>query len=134
MLETGTAVIMVDAETVVEATTTEEAGEDSADIIIGPDPAEEVRPLSLDAIALAPWEEAIEVVAEVAVAVDDLDDDELLLMTAPAAGQVRSYKGVVLSVDPTSPKLGLGVVGAASCKVYQNVLILPSTVQATWSQ
>ena len=134
MLETGTAVTTVLAETVVEASTAEEAGEDSAEITIGPDPAEEVTPLSIDAIALAPWEEAIEVVAEVLVAIDDADDEELLLMAAPTAGQVRLYRGVVLRVDPTSPKLGLGVLGAASCRVYQNVFILPSTVQATWSQ
>jgi len=54
MLETGTAVIMVLAETVVEATTAEEAFEDSAETTIGPDPAEETRPLCWDAIALAP--------------------------------------------------------------------------------
>ena len=54
MLETGMAVTMVLAERVVEATTAEEAGEDSAEITIGPDPAEEITPLCLDAIALAP--------------------------------------------------------------------------------
>ena len=68
------------------------------------------------------------------MAVDKADDEELLLTAAPTAGQVRLYRGVVLRVDPTSPKLGLGVTGAASCRVYQNVLILPNTVHATWSQ
>jgi len=54
MLETGTAVTIVLAEIVVEAATAEDAAEDSAEITIGPDPAEEVRPLCWDAIALAP--------------------------------------------------------------------------------
>ena len=69
-------------------------------------------------MALAPTEEAIEVDAEAAEAAEDVaapDDEELLLATTdPAAGQVRLYKGVVVRVEPTSPKLGLGVVGAAS--------------------
>ena len=114
MLETGTAVTMVLAETVVEAARTEEATEDSAEIMIGPDPADEVNPLCRDAIALAPCEDAIEVMVDVRVTVVIADDDELLPTTAPTAGQVRLYRGVVLRVDPTRPKLGLGVVGAAS--------------------
>lgn len=43
------------------------------------------------------------------------EDDEDFL-------QVRSYKGALLRFEPTMPKLGLGTVGSASCRVYHQVL------------
>lgn len=43
---------------------------------------------------------------EVGAAVDDAT-----LLELEAAGQVRSYRGVLLKVVPTRPKLGAGVVG-----------------------
>lgn len=60
--------------------------------------------------------------------VAELDDaDEI-------AGHWRLYNGVVLKLEPTMPKLGLGVVGAASCSVYHQVLTLPNNEHPTWSQ
>ena len=61
--------------------------------------------------------------------VEDEDEDEDAL-----AEQVRSKSGVVLKVAPTIPKLGLGVVGAASWSVYHHVLYLPKMAHPTWSQ
>lgn len=91
------------------------AAEDSADMTIGPEPATEVRPVRAEAMALAPTEEASDVDIAEAADVGVRDDEALLLETTePAAGQVRLYKGVVVRVEPTSPKLGLGVVGAES--------------------
>lgn len=52
------------------------------------------------------------------------------------AGQVRLNSGA-WSTDPTPtrPKLGLGRVGTASCRMYQNVLTLPNKkLQPTSSQ
>jgi hypothetical protein len=52
----------------------------------------------------------------------------VLLVSLPDVGgrgpepldvQVRSKSGVVLRVEPTMPKLGLGVVGKESWRVYQ---------------
>jgi len=40
----------------------------------------------------------------------------------------------VVKVEPTRPKLVLGVVGSASCKVYQNVWMFPRILQATACQ
>lgn len=48
--------------------------------------------------------------------------------------QERSYRGLVDKVSPTIPKLGEGVTGAASCKVYQKTLVFPNKGQPTWSQ
>lgn len=48
--------------------------------------------------------------------------------------QVRLYSGALLRSAPTMPKEGLGVVGAASCNVNHQVLILPRSVQATSCQ
>lgn len=51
------------------------------------------------------------------------------------AGQVKLKRGVVLSSLPTIPKLGLGAVGAASWRMYHQVLTLSkSSPQPTWSQ
>jgi len=44
-------------------------------------------------------------------AVDEAVDEATLLDEEDEAPQVRLYKGVVLRVVPTMPKLGLGVVG-----------------------
>lgn len=71
---------------------------------------------------------AEETTALVAVDEPELEEDEEL------SGQLRSYSGVLLRVIPTTPKLGLGVSGKASCKVYQNVVICPKTLQPTCSQ
>ena len=52
-----------------------------------------------------------------------------------APEQLRSYNGVSLKVVPTTPKLGFGVVGKASCSVNHQVLVLPkSRPHPTWSQ
>lgn len=40
----------------------------------------------------------------------------------------RSYSGVVDRELPTTPKLGEGVVGAASCSVYHHVFVLPKSM------
>ena len=57
--------------------------------------------------------------------VDELDDaDEI-------AGHCRLYSGVVVKLEPRTPKLGLGVVGAASCSVYHQVLTLPKREHPT---
>lgn len=50
------------------------------------------------------------------------------------AGQVRLKSGVVVSFEPMIPKLGLGVVGSESCRVYQNVLRTPKIAHPTSSQ
>ncbi len=47
------------------------------------------------------------------------------------AGHWRLYSGVVVKLEPTIPKLGLGVVGAASCSVYHQVLTLPKSEHPT---
>ena len=41
------------------------------------------------------------------------------------------YTGVVVRLEPTIPKLGLGVPGAASCSVYHQVLTLPNKEHPT---
>lgn len=41
---------------------------------------------------------------------------------------------MLVRVEPTMPKLGLGVTGSASCRVNHHVLILPNDAQATSSQ
>lgn len=48
--------------------------------------------------------------------------------------QERSYRGVVDKVLPTIPKLGEGVSGAASWRVYQKTLVFPKRGQPTSSQ
>ena len=64
--------------------------------------------------------------------VDDVDDkDRVEELEEELSEQLKSYNGFVLRVDPTRPKLGLGVFGKASCKVNQKVVIWPSTRQAT---
>jgi hypothetical protein len=50
------------------------------------------------------------------------------------AEQDRSKRGVVLRVLPTIPKLGLGVTGLASCRMYHQVLVLPNRGHPTSSQ
>lgn len=63
-----------------------------------------------------------------AVAEDDDEEDE-------TSEQLKSYKGVVLRVEPTMPNEGFGVVGAASWSVYHQVLTLPNNMlQPTSSQ
>lgn len=66
---------------------------------------------------------------------EPLEETGVELEVVEAAGQLRSYKGVVLNVVPTIPKLGFGVVGYASCRVNQKVLTLPKSLpQPTSSQ
>lgn len=48
--------------------------------------------------------------------------------------QDRSYKGVVVKVLPTIPKLGAGVVGAESWRVYHQTLVFPNRGQPASSQ
>lgn len=74
--------------------------------------------LALKVAALAERKALVEVGAEL--------DDELRAF----AGHVKSNKGVVDNVVPTKPKLGAGVFGYASCKVYHQVLIFPKMVHA----
>lgn len=50
------------------------------------------------------------------------------------AEQERSKRGVVLRVLPTIPKLGLGVTGSASWRMYHQVLVLPNRGHPTSSQ
>ena len=45
-----------------------------------------------------------------------------------APEQLKSKRGVVLRVVPTIPKLGFGVVGYASWRVYHHVLIFPKSL------
>ena len=111
--------------------------EESAEMTMGPDPATDVTPLWAEAILLAPTEDATEVMLEAPELADvaDIDDEALLEDKLVLAEQLRSYSGVLLRVEPTTPKLGLGVVGAASCSVYHHVLYLPkSSLHPTWSQ
>lgn len=110
---------------------------------IGPEPATEVTLALSEAMTLAPIDDAVDADAD-AVAEAEAEEfrpavveaiaEEVELLDDPGAGQVRSYSGVVVRVEPIRPKLGLGVLGAASCRVYQKVLILPRTEQATSSQ
>lgn len=48
--------------------------------------------------------------------------------------QARLYRGVVDRVLPTMPKLGEGVVGAASWSVYHQTLVVPNRGHPTASQ
>lgn len=68
-----------------------------------------------------------EVVAEADMDFDEEDDESDAL-------QERSYRGVVDSLSPTIPKLGEGVSGAASWRVYQKTLVFPNRGQPTSSQ
>lgn len=54
-------------------------------------------------------------VALVGLLVEEAADEE---DEASTPSQLRSNRGVVVSSLPTMPKLGLGVSGAASCRVY----------------
>lgn len=112
---------------------------------IGPEPATEVTPALSEAMTLAPTDDAVDADADADAAAEaeaeefrpavvEAIAEEVELLDDPGAGQVRSYSGVVVRVEPIRPKLGLGVLGAASCRVYQKVLILPRTEQATSSQ
>jgi len=81
---------------------------------------------SLDAEASEDTKDEAETEAE-AEADEVLDEDVAL------AEQERSYSGVVLE-EPMTPKLGLGVVGAASWTVYQYVFAWPNSLHPTSSQ
>ena len=67
---------------------------------------------------------------EVVALEDKLEDAGLNGM----AGQVRLKRGDVLNCVPTMPKLGLGVVGKESRRVYHHTLILPKMLHPTSSQ
>lgn len=87
-------------------------------------------PTTTDALPLAielDEADATLTVDEEAVVAELDDADEI-------AGHWRLYNGVVVKLEPTIPKLGLGVVGAASCSVYHQVLTLPNNEHPTWSQ
>ena len=63
-------------------------------------------------------------------AAEDEDDDPW----PEAAPQVRLYSGVVVSELPMTPKLGLGVAGAASWSVYHQTLVVWKMAQPTSCQ
>ena len=83
-------------------------------------------PADVDALLITELKDAeTALAADVEAAVAELDEaDEI-------AGHWRLYSGVVVKLDPTIPKLGLGVVGAASCNVYHQVFTLPNSEQPT---
>jgi hypothetical protein len=71
---------------------------------------------------------------------EDEDEDADEVAAAPVKtdlepeGQVKLNKGVVLNWPLTRPKLGSGVVGSASWRVYHQVLVLPNKAHPTSSQ
>lgn len=75
-------------------------------------------------LAGAVAEEAMLVGLLVALDADDEAAPELL-------GQVRSYRGALLRSAPTMPKDVAGALGAASWRMYHQVLTLPRREQAT---
>ncbi len=86
-------------------------------------------PTTTDAVPLATeLDEADSTLAVEEAVMAELEDAEEI------AGHCRLYSGVVVKLEPTIPKLGLGVVGAASCTVYHQVLTLPNSEHPTWSQ
>lgn len=92
--------------------------------------------LGVDETATIGTREAPEAVVEEVEAVTE-DTAAIEEEAAEAeAGQVRLNCGAESTEPtPTSPKLGLGNVGTASCNMYQNVLTLPNkNPQPTWSQ
>lgn len=103
---------------------------EAPDPVVSPTPAEiPGEPLSApvataDAETTVVAETVADPVAE-PVAVVDADEDAL---------QERSKSGAEPKVDPTMPKLGEGVSGAASCKVYHQVLVDPKREHPTSSQ
>jgi len=90
-------------------------------------------PLAVEAAVAVPVPVALASDPELAVEADDdpvavEEGDTLEERTTPS--HERSYKGVVLrllslALVPTTPKLGFGVVGEASCKTYHQVLTTP---------
>ena len=72
--------------------------------------------------------------AEAAETAEELGTAALDIIGADPVIQGRLHNGVVLNVVPTRPNLGLGEVGYASWSMYHQVLILPNTEHATWSQ
>lgn len=87
--------------------------------------------LDTDEAIEAEADEAIEAEADDAM-LDEADETADELLEEDTARQERSKTG--LPSDPTIPKLGLGVVGVASCKVYHQVLTFPNRGQPTSSQ
>lgn len=85
-------------------------------------------PTTTDAVPLATELDDADSTLAVEEAVTELEDAEEI------AGHCRLNSGVVVKPEPTIPKLGLGVVGAASCTVYHQVLTLPNSEHPTWSQ
>ena len=69
--------------------------------------------------------------AGLAVLPGALDADEGTALPLP---QARLYAGLLLKSKSIIPKDGLGVKGAASCRVYHQVLILPRREHATSCQ
>jgi len=98
---------------VVEAT-------DDTDASVDTDFAAAVVVAVVEAVVAEDLETEVEVEDEE----DDEDEDE-------TAEQLRSYRGVVLSDDPTTPKLG---AVPASSRVYHQILVLPNRGQPTSSQ
>ena len=80
--------------------------------------------VAVEDVWLVPEPEVEVVFDPLEVEVDDVPEGSV----TPA--HERLYNGVVLKVAslvllPRIPKLGFGVVGAASCRTYHQVLILP---------
>lgn len=61
----------------------------------------------------------------------EAEDDEVPEL---ALSHDKSYRGLLVRVEPMTPKLGLGVVGDESWKVYHQTLVLPNMGQPTSSQ
>jgi hypothetical protein len=81
--------------------------------------------------AWLPEPEVVEAIDPVAVEDPLVVEDGNRLAGSVTLAHERSYNGEVLKVLslvllPRRPKLGFGVVGAASCRTYHQVLILPN--------
>jgi len=83
----------------------------------------------VEVVATGAFEEVFDEEAEV-----DEDDDDEEEVEESLIEQLKSYRGVVVKEEPTIPKLGLGVTGAASWSVYHQILVFPKRGQPTSSQ
>jgi len=79
-------------------------------------------------------EDEDEVDAEATIEEVEATAEDSALLELETAAQERSYKGVVLKLLPTIPKLGLGVTGLESCWVNHQVLTFPKRGHPTSSQ
>jgi len=91
-------------------------------------------PLPLPFPLPPPTAEDEEVDAEATIEEVGATAEDSALLELETAAQERSYKGVVLKLLPTIPKLGLGVTGLESCWVNHQVLTFPKRGHPTSSQ